>query len=125
MLFIAGAGAKKMETLSDEQVQADVMKLLQHFLNDMEEFQDILETPISIKKSNWATTPYVFGSYSYQTIESELARVGPETLAKPVGDNRILFAGEATHERYFSTVHGAIETGMREADRLICGLIGK
>lgn len=31
----------------------------------------------------------------------------------------ILFAGEATHERFFSTVHGAIESGFREADRLI------
>lgn len=31
----------------------------------------------------------------------------------------ILFAGEATNPRHFSAVHGAIETGWREADRLI------
>ncbi|XP_011688273.1 PREDICTED: polyamine oxidase-like [Wasmannia auropunctata] len=28
-------------------------------------------------------------------------------------------AGEATHDHYYSTVHGAVETGFREADRLI------
>lgn len=31
----------------------------------------------------------------------------------------ILFAGEATHEHYFSTVHGAVESGFREADRIV------
>jgi hypothetical protein len=30
----------------------------------------------------------------------------------------LLFAGEATHSSYFSTVHGAIETGWREAKRI-------
>lgn len=31
----------------------------------------------------------------------------------------IQFAGEATHPYYYSTVHGAVETGYREAERLI------
>ncbi|PSN36046.1 Peroxisomal N(1)-acetyl-spermine/spermidine oxidase [Blattella germanica] len=31
----------------------------------------------------------------------------------------LLFAGEATHSTHFSTVHGAIETGWREAERII------
>jgi hypothetical protein len=30
----------------------------------------------------------------------------------------LLFAGEATHSSYYSTVHGAIESGWREAERL-------
>lgn len=44
-------------------------------------------------------------------------------LAKPVsrhteGPPVLLFAGEATHDHYYSTVHGAIETGWREAHRI-------
>lgn len=40
-------------------------------------------------------------------------------MASHLYDHKVLlFAGEATHEHFFSTVHGAIETGWREADRI-------
>ena len=77
------------------------------------------------KVTKWHSNPFVKGSYSYQTIQSDLANLGPSTLARPQGQGRLLFAGEATHEKYFSTVHGAIESGWREADRIICGLTEK
>ena len=80
---------------------------------------------ISQQVTKWHSNPFVKGSYSYQTIQSDLANLGPSTLARPQGQDRLLFAGEATHEKYFSTVHGAIESGWREADRIICGLTEK
>ena len=40
-------------------------------------------------------------------------------MAEPAMDGRLLFGGEATHPKHFSTVHGAIEAGWREADRII------
>ena len=40
-------------------------------------------------------------------------------MAEPAMDGRLLFGGEATHSRYFGTVHGAIEAGQREARRII------
>ena len=40
-------------------------------------------------------------------------------MAEPAMDGRLLFGGEATHSRYFGTVHGAIEAGEREARRII------
>lgn len=114
-----------MESLTMDQVQADVMKLLNRFLGNMTAFRNFVGSPINVIRSTWSTSPYVLGSYSYQTIASELSGVGPLNLARPVGNNRVLFAGEATHEKYFSTVHGAIESGWREADRIICELMQK
>ena len=43
-------------------------------------------------------------------------------LAAPLPSEKhphILFAGEATHDNYYSTLHAAYITGLREADRII------
>jgi monoamine oxidase len=39
-------------------------------------------------------------------------------LAAPV-DDRLFFAGEATSPNFFSTVHGAYETGLRAAAEVL------
>jgi monoamine oxidase len=43
-------------------------------------------------------------------------------LAAPVED-RLFFAGEATSPRFFSTAHGAYESGRRAADEAISALM--
>lgn len=50
-------------------------------------------------------------------MDSVLAGLGAEDLARPVG-RQLLFAGEATHSKFFSTMHGALESGWREAERI-------
>lgn len=34
-------------------------------------------------------------------------------------EQRVLFAGEATHPGFFFSSHGAVETGIREAKRIL------
>jgi monoamine oxidase len=41
-----------------------------------------------------------------------------DTLARPI-DDRVFFAGEATHRAYPGTVHGAYLSGIREANRVV------
>lgn len=76
-----------------------------------------------IFRSLWYQNPHFRGSYSYRSIETEKWNVSPLDLARPLvnqkGKEVVLFAGEASHPYYYSTVHGAIETGFREADRII------
>ncbi|KAH1006660.1 hypothetical protein HUJ05_007370 [Dendroctonus ponderosae] len=72
-------------------------------------------------RSSWLSNPNFRGTYSYESTES--GKGLPRQLGAPLVDEngkpKVLFAGEATHPYYFSTVHGAIESGYREAERLI------
>lgn len=74
-------------------------------------------------RSNWYTNPHFRGTYSFELTNTTKTSNFQEKLATPLvnknGKVTVLFAGEGTHPYYFSTVHGAIETGYREAERLI------
>lgn len=63
-------------------------------------------------RTNWSQDPYSFGAYSY--VATGATRQDYRTLAEPVG-TRLLFAGEATHPDYNSTVHAAYESGLYAA----------
>lgn len=56
-------------------------------------------------------------------MKTNLLKTSAADLALPItnaiGTPILHFAGEATHSHYYSTVHGAIESGWREAKRII------
>jgi hypothetical protein len=65
------------------------------------------------KVTRWGSDPWARGSYSYQAVgctEQDIA-----TLARPLPDNRVFFAGEATSKDHHSTVTGAFISGRRES----------
>jgi monoamine oxidase len=68
--------------------------------------------------SNWSRTEYVGGAYSYAYPGRAAAR---DDLARPF-DERLFFAGEATHRHDFSTAHGAYQSGIRAAEEVIAAL---
>ena len=68
--------------------------------------------------SNWSLMEYVGGAYSYALPGRAAAR---EALARPF-EQRLFFAGEATHRNDFSTAHGAYQSGRRAADEVIAAL---
>ena len=69
-------------------------------------------------ETRWAADPWALGSYSHALPGHQGDRA---ILAAPV-DERIFFAGEATHGTFYSTAHGAWESGVRAADEAIAAL---
>ena len=67
-----------------------------------------------------ATDPFSMGSYA--NLPPGAAKEDVTALAEPVGD-RLFFAGEATHWTHQMTVHGAMLSGLREANRIVGGPI--
>jgi polyamine oxidase len=73
-------------------------------------------TPTDVFVTRWKSDPYALGSYIYLPVGVGSSEI--RALAAPVGD-RLLFAGEATSSEYSGYVHGALLTGVREAERLL------
>lgn len=115
LAFISGQEAEYMEHLSDEEVQATCIKLIRQFLGDPS-----IPPPDAFLMSRWCTDPYAQGSYSY--FSKDMTPDVYDELAAPLCFQhlpRVLFAGEATVNWAYSTVHGARTSGLREAERLI------
>ena len=69
--------------------------------------------PTGYIRTNWSRDPFSYGSYSYLAKGSW--RRDHVALGRPI-ENRLFFAGEATHPSYNSTVHAAYESGIITAE---------
>ncbi|GAB5569391.1 spermine oxidase isoform X1 [Prionailurus iriomotensis] len=115
--WICGEEALVMEKCDDEAVAEICTEMLRQFTGNPN-----IPKPRRILRSAWGSNPYFRGSYSYTQVGSSGADV--EKLAKPLPYTEssklaVLFSGEATHRKYYSTTHGALLSGQREAARLI------
>ncbi|KPJ20122.1 Spermine oxidase [Papilio machaon] len=118
LAWIYGRGAQEMEKCSEDEVKAGVSKLMGIFKKQFN------VTPIkAIKRSQWASNPLARGAYSYRSVATEEEGGSAVTLSEPLYHGGIFpvvcFAGEATSHHRHSAVHGAVEAGFREADRLV------
>lgn len=108
-----------METLSDSDVSEGLYLLLESFFGKAYN----VVRPDRMLRSAWYMDEHFRGCYSYQSLTTVELNVEPKLLAEPIVTNDgkpiVMFAGEATHEHYYSTVHGAVESGFREAERII------
>ncbi|XP_029772046.1 spermine oxidase isoform X3 [Suricata suricatta] len=118
--WICGEEALVMEKCDDEAVAEICTEMLRQFTGNPN-----IPKPRRILRSAWGSNPYFRGSYSYTRVGSSGADV--EKLATPLpyaessklAPMQVLFSGEATHRKYYSTTHGALLSGQREAARLI------
>lgn len=78
-------------------------------------FGESVPEPTAAAVTRWTADPFSFGSYSF--MQRGATRRAYGALAAPVR-NRLFFAGEATHEDYPATVHGAWLSGLRAAEEI-------
>lgn len=113
--WLSGSDAVAMEAVTqDDDVLFVCWKLLECFMGSA------LPKPVQVIRTAWSSAAYTYGSYTSLAPGSSAADI--DSLAEPIecsGVPRILFAGEATCKRNFSTVHGAYISGVREASRLL------
>jgi monoamine oxidase len=111
--FTAGAQARRFEQLDLSTISAASMASFRKI------FGSSVPEPEAVMQTRWSSDPYSYGSYSYISVGAKTEYY--DTLARPI-NNRVFFAGEATHRRYPGTVHGAYLSGIREANLVVKSL---
>eukprot|EP00750_Incisomonas_marina_P001148 INCI1095.1.p2 GENE.INCI1095.1~~INCI1095.1.p2 ORF type:complete len:156 (-),score=11.62 INCI1095.1:143-610(-) len=110
--MITGDLSQRLETKPNEQVVAHVLNVLRIMYGN-----ETVPKPLHTMVTSWGRDPFSNMSYSFCKRGSSPADI--EEYASPCFGNTVLFAGEGTSTTRFGYMDGAIQTGRREADRLI------
>ena len=108
--FFGGRFAQSLEDAGDGAIAAASIDEIVSFLGN--DFRRKLKP---LAESRWAHDPFARGSYSHALPGHAGDRA---VLAAPV-DDRLFFAGEATSPEFFTTAHGARDSGERAAGEVL------
>ena len=108
--FFGGRYAQALEDEGDGAIAAASIDEIAGFLGN--DFRRKLKP---LRESRWAHDPFARGSYSHALPGHAGKRA---VLAAPV-DGRLFFAGEATSPNFFTTAHGARDSGERAAREVL------
>jgi len=112
--LVGGDSARRLETLSDAEVVAEGMAALRYM------YGPDVPTPDAVRITRWAADPFTRGSYSYLHVGA--SPEDHDLLGTPSG--RVQLAGEATWSDDPATVHGALLSGLRAANRILDTEVG-
>jgi monoamine oxidase len=108
--FFGGRHAKALEDAGEGAIAAAAIDEIAWFLGN-----DFRRKLSPLCESRWSHDPFARGSYSHALPGHSDKRA---VLATPV-DGRLFFAGEATSPHFFSTAHGARDSGERAAMEML------
>lgn len=108
--FFGGTFARELENAGAGALAAQAIDELVMLLGS-----DFRRKLRPLAETRWAHDPFALGSYSHALPGHADDRA---VLAAPV-DDRLFFAGEATSPNFFTTAHGAQETGVRAAGEVV------
>jgi monoamine oxidase len=110
MTFAYADYARKTESMTDDQVIAEIMVHLRDI------YGKNIPNPTKMLRTKWQSNENAFGAYSFTAVATEMQHF--DDLAAEL-NNKLFFAGEHTEKDYFSTAHGAYLSGIREAEKIV------
>ncbi|MGB1249552.1 MAG: flavin monoamine oxidase family protein [Candidatus Promineifilaceae bacterium] len=112
-VFHSGKRARFVNEMSDGTLLERTVEVMARMFGS--EFGDI-PAPLAYTRSRWQADPFSRGGYSFNQVGQQ---AGDRERLRASVNERLFFAGEATHPAYYATVHGAYETGIRAARDLL------
>lgn len=110
LMFNAGAFARRVESMREEEAIASAMEALRVPFPSA-------AAPNQHLRSKWTTDPFSLGSYSFLAVGSSLA----DRDALAAREGKRFFAGEACSRSDAATVHGAWASGEAAANAVLRG----
>ena len=110
MTFAYADYGRQTESMSDSQIIDEIMSHLRDI------YGSTIPNPTHLLRTKWHTNENSFGSYSFTAVGTKMQHF--DVLAEEISD-KVFFAGEHTNVDYYSTVHGAYLSGIREANKII------
>ena len=104
--FFGGSFARELEKAGEGALAAQAIEEIASVLGN-----DYRQKLTPLAESRWGQDPFARGAYSHALPGQAGMRA---VLAAPV-EGRLFFAGEATSPNFFSTAHGARDSGERAA----------
>jgi monoamine oxidase len=111
--FFGGSFARALEDAGEGAIAAHSIDEIASFLGN-----DVRRKLKPLYESRWTRDRFARGSYSHALPGHAGDRA---VLAAPV-DGRLFFAGEATSPEFFTTAHGARDSGERAAKEVLAAL---
>jgi monoamine oxidase len=111
--YFGGSFARALEDAGDGALAAQSIDEITALLGN--DFRRKLKP---LAQSRWAHDPFARGSYSHALP----GHAGKRAVLAASVDNRLFFAGEATSPNFFSTAHGARDSGERAAGEALASL---
>ena len=111
--FFGGRFAQQLEDAGEGALAARAIEEIVELLGS--QFRARLKP---LAESHWAHDPFARGSYSHALP----GHAGDRTVLAAAVDGRLFFAGEATSPNFFSTAHGARDSGERAAREVMAAL---
>jgi monoamine oxidase len=108
--YFGGSFARALEDAGDGALAAQSIDEITALLGN--DFRRRLKP---LAQSRWAHDPFARGSYSHALP----GHAGKRAVLAASVDNRLFFAGEATSPNFFSTAHGARDSGERAAKEVL------
>ncbi|QIP06678.1 flavin monoamine oxidase family protein [Bradyrhizobium symbiodeficiens] len=112
--FFGGTFARELEDAGEGAFAAQSIDEIADYLGN-----DIRRKLKPLAESRWGHDPFARGAYSHALPGHAGDRAA---LAAPV-DGRLFFAGEATSPNFFTTAHGARDSGERAAKEVLAALL--
>ncbi|WP_369720031.1 MULTISPECIES: flavin monoamine oxidase family protein [unclassified Bradyrhizobium] len=108
--FFGGSFARQLEEAGDGAIAAHSIDEIAILLGN-----DIRGKLKPLYESRWAHDPFARGSYSHALP----GHAGDRAVLATAVDGRLFFAGEATSPSFFTTAHGARDSGERAAKEVL------